>query len=53
MQAVCDHTAATNTYTGIKGSMYLNDTKMASLTMEGMDLEFMEATQVLGIDMYI
>ena len=52
-QAVCSHIAETNTYTGIKGNMYLANTKMALVMTEGMDVELMVASQMLGINIHI
>ena len=52
-QAKHDHKAATNTYIGVKVSVHLADTKMASLKIEGTDMELMAAAQVIGIDTYI
>ena len=51
--AICDYIAKTNTNTGTKGSMYLANTKMISLTTEGTDVVLMAPTQVLGINIYI
>ena len=45
-QAIWVHIADTNTDTGIKVSMYLANTKMASLTTEGMDVDLRAAAQV-------
>ena len=48
---ICYHIA--DTYTGIKGSKYLDDTKMKLLTTEGIDVVLMEAGQLLGVHIYI
>ena len=52
-KAICNHIAETNTYTGIRGSRYLADTKMSSLMTQDMDVELMAAAQVLGINIYV
>ena len=40
-------------YTGIKGSIYLANKKIASLTTEDIDVQLIAAIQVLGIDIHV
>ena len=51
--AICDNIAETNTYTVTKWSTYMANTKMTSLTTEGMDVELLVAAQLLGIVVHI
>ena len=48
-QIIHDHIAITNIYTEIKGSTYLSNTKMTSITSEGI----MTAAPAIGIDIYV